>query len=59
MDTMDGVEGVWDGGMARMRAEEVKGLEALVGSMSGGVSANGGKEKEKEEDGDGDAMDTT
>ena len=70
MDTVDGVEGVWDAGVSRMRAEEVKGLEALVGGMertSAGASASAGgssssteKQEGKENGGeDPDAMDTT
>lgn len=32
VDTKDGVEGVWEG--SRVRADEVRGLEGLVASMS-------------------------
>lgn len=53
---MDGVEGVWDVGGTRVRSEEVRGLEALVG---GGGGINGGKKGGAEGGADGDKMDTT
>ncbi|USP80306.1 uncharacterized protein yc1106_07580 [Curvularia clavata] len=54
VDTVDGVEGVWEVGGTRVGGEEVRGLEALVGS-----GMNGGKKGSGEEVGDEDKMDTT
>lgn len=57
VDTVDGVEGVWGVGSARVRGDEVRGLEALLGSGVGGGKKGGGGEQEDKEDGD--KMDTT
>lgn len=69
MDTKDGVEGVWDG--SKVGAEEVRGLEALVGSMSRGrgeekerraeevMDTGAGAEGEGEGNDGGEAMDTS
>lgn len=58
VDTKDGVEGVWEG--SKVGAEEVRGLEALVGSISRGK----GQESVAEDtgagaEGEGEAMDTS
>ena len=61
VDTRDGVEGIWDG--RRVGAEEVRGLEGLVGGME---RAKGVRNVNKEEtvgdgneDEEGDNMDTS
>ncbi|KAH7389909.1 Mis12 domain-containing protein [Pyrenochaeta sp. MPI-SDFR-AT-0127] len=60
VDTKDGVEGVWEG--SRVRAEEVRGLEGLVESMS---RAKGDRDVSMEDTtagadaGDGEDMDTS
>ena len=55
VDTVDGVEGVWDVGSARVRGDEVRGLEALVAGRMGSGKGDGRKREEEEED----RMDTT
>lgn len=60
MDTRDGVEGVWEG--RRVGAEEVRGLEGLVGGMEKGREKKGVKEGDRAVvggEGDADAMDTS
>ncbi|KAF1844370.1 uncharacterized protein K460DRAFT_317867 [Cucurbitaria berberidis CBS 394.84] len=58
VDTRDGVEGVWGG--SRVRAEEIRGLEGLVGGLSGGGLSGGGKgDVKREGSGSGSGEDTT
>lgn len=62
VDTRDGVEGVWEG--RRVGAEEVRGLEGLVGGMGRGRGRNGSGDGEDAGagalDGDGgEEMDTS
>lgn len=71
VDTTDGVEGIFEG--TRVRSEEVRGLESVVGAMAWGKKVKGGGQEEgrgvKGEngrenangnaDGEGEAMDTT
>ena len=65
VDTNDGVEGVWEG--VKVGAEEVRGLEGLVGILGrgrekGGVRMDGEEDAGAgavEGDGDGEEMDTS
>jgi len=57
VDTKDGVEGVWEG--SKVGAEEVRGLEALVGGMGRGRREREDTGAGAERDGDGEAMDTS
>lgn len=61
VDTRDGVEGIWDG--RRVGAEEVRGLEGLVGGMERAKGVRNVNEEETvgdgNEDEEGDNMDTS
>lgn len=66
VDTKDGVEGVWEG--VKVGAEEVRGLEGLVGVLGRGRGRGRGRDVRMEEeekagavegDGNGEEMDTS
>ncbi|KAF2124709.1 Mis12-domain-containing protein [Dothidotthia symphoricarpi CBS 119687] len=68
VDTRDGVEGIFEG--TRVRSDEVRGLESVVGAMAWGRKVDGVKKEDDEvkiengdgdgsEDAEGEAMDTS